>query len=408
MADIHRFDNGLILCTERLEGVASVGVHVLLPGGSAFDQDKNDGIAAIHSELLLRGAGKLDSRELSDAFDRCGLQRGVSVGTQHLHLHGTTTGARLDEALELLLAVIRTPRMPEADVPAAKSLCLQAIASLADDPAAESIMHLHELHRPRPMHRSGLGNATVLPHLSPADLNRAWTDRIGPGGTIIALAGHIDVDGVVKHIAAHTQDWQRLANGTKPAAHAGPGGRQHLSRDTNQTHLALAWNAPKATDDNADAARLASWVLGGGSSSRLFTEVRQRRSLCYSIGASWVGSQVDGFLEVVTGTTPQRAAETLETTLQTVRDTAEGLLDEEIARAVMQFRSGLVRSGESTSARAAALARDAAVLGRVRGLAERVAHIESVTPDAIRHEAASWAALEPTIVSVGPEDACPW
>lgn len=408
MADLHRFDNGLILCTERLEGVASVGVHVLLPGGSAFDHDEDDGIAALHGELLLRGAGTLDSRALSDAFDRCGLQRGVSVGTQHLHLHGTTTGARLEEALDLLLTVLRTPRMPQADLPAATNLCLQSIASLADDPAEEAVVQLHTLHRPRPMHRSGLGNAAVLPTLSALDLDTAWSARIGPRGTVIALAGHIDVDAAIHRIAAGIEDWTGPHTPPQVNPQDGPRGRQHLSRATNQTHIALAWDAPKATDEDADAARLASSVLGGGSSSRLFTQVRQRRSLCYSIGSSWQGSAVDGFLQVVTGTTPERAAQTLETTLQTVQDAAEGLFDDEIARARMQYRSGLVRSGESTSARAAALASDAAVLGRVRGLAQRVSQIESVAPDAIRRVAASWAALEPTIVSVGPEDACPW
>jgi len=407
MPQLHRLDNGLTLCMQRIEGVASVAVHAMLPAGCAYDNDATDGIAPMHAELLLRGAGPHNSRALSDAMDTAGMHRGVSAGTQHLHLHCTTSGAYLGQAMRLVTQIMTAPVLPKAEIDAARSLCMLSLASLHDDPQDICTTTLHEMHRPRPLHRNGLGCADVLQTLDSARIQQAWNDRVGPKTSILAVAGHFDPDVLCESVESLLGNWTG-ANAMQEAFEAPPRGRVCIDQDTAQMQLALAFDAPLATDVNVDAARLAAHVLGGGSSSRLFLEVRQRRSLCYGIGARWSGSDHDGFIQVVTGTTPERVEETLETTLSTIQEAASGLREDEIARAVLQFRSHLVRGGESTQARASALARDVAVLGRVRGLPERIAEIESVAPSEVNAIAATWADLEPTIVAVGPEASRPW
>jgi predicted Zn-dependent peptidase len=407
MPNLHRFDNGLTLCTEHIDGVSSVGIHVLLPTGTAHDTDETDGLAALHGELLLRGASHHSSRQLSNAMDGVGLVRGVGVGTQHLHLHGTTTGARVSQALDLMLLVMQSPTMSEADVQASASLCMQSIASLEDDPEETASVESLLRHRPPPLHRDGLGSAKVIAALSRDQVYEAWKNRVGPAGTFISIAGHIDPDAIIKQVESSTQHWQgptpKALTLSKPKR-----GRVHLKRSTSQVHLTLAFDAPKATDDLAQATRLAAGVLGGGSSSRLFLEVRQRRSLCYGIGAGYSGSKHDGFVQITTGTTPERAKETLDTTCATIQTAAQDMTDDDITRTMLQVRSQLVRSGESTRARAGALARDAVLFDTVRSLQERLALLEEVQPESVRSVASQWATAEPTMVTVGPSETPLW
>jgi len=407
MPNLHRFNNGLTLCTEHIDGVSSVGMHVLLCAGSAHDTDATDGIAALHGALLLRSAATYDSRALSDAMDEAGLIRGVGAGTQHLHLHGTTTGSRVTQAIDLILMLLQSPTMSQADLEASSSLCLQAIASLEDDPDEVASTALRSRHRPPPLHRNSFGNADVIGALSRGQVHGAWLDRVGPAGTIFSIAGHIDPNAVIDQVGRCTEAWSGPV-----AATIDPGvpkrGRLHLRRSTSQVHLALAFDAPTATDPLAEATRLAAGVLGGGSTSRLFLEVRQRRSLCYGISAGFSASKHDGFIQIATGTTPERAKETLDTTCATIRTAAEDMTDEDIMRTMLQVRSGMVRSGESTRARAGALARDAALFDEVRSLEQRLALVEQVKPDTVRDIAAGWATQEPTMVTVGPGDDPIW
>ncbi|MCH2135217.1 MAG: insulinase family protein [Phycisphaerales bacterium] len=402
MPELHRFENGSTLCVERIDGVESVAMHLLIPGGSACDTDTTDGIAAMHGELLLRGDATHSTRELSDAMDAAGLNRSVTVGTQHLHLHGTTTGTHAMTGAQLLLDAAAGPPMDDAAVEASASLCLQSIASLEDDLEDLAVVTLQGRHRPSPLHRSGLGDAQVIPTLTPAVLRQAWAERAVPQGAFFSVAGNIDTDRVVNQVGARLSAWS--GNALKPVAIERPaGGNVHLERSAAQVHLALAIDAVNATHESAEATRVAAMVLGGGSSSLLFLEVRQRRSLCYGISARWQGSRDDGFIQIVTGTTPQRAAETLETTCATIKTAAEAMSDDDIARATLQLRSAMVRSGESTRARSGALARDAYLFGEVRSLPERLAAVEAVRPEDVRAIASNWAGATPTIVAVGPE-----
>ena len=407
MPNLHRFDNGLTLCTEHIEGVSSVAIHVLIPTGSAYDSDATHGIAALHGELLLRGTSTHDSRSLSDAMDGVGLIRGVSAGTQHLHLHGMTTGTRVTHAIDLMLMLMQSPAMSSDDFDASSRLCLQAIASLEDDPEETANVELQRRHRPSPLNRNTLGRANAIRSLNRDQVHQAWLDRVGPQGTIISIAGQIDPNAIIDQVGRCIEHW----SGPTPkqlTVQPPQRGRTHLRRSTSQVHLALAFDAPMATDPQAEATRLAAGVLGGGSSSRLFLEVRQRRSLCYGIGAGWTASKHDGYIQVTTGTTPERAKETLETTRATIQSAAQDMTESDIMRTMLQVRSGMVRSGESTRARAGALARDAVLFDAVKSLEDRIALVERVQPDDVRSIAQTWACAEPTMVMVGPGDEPLW
>jgi predicted Zn-dependent peptidase len=164
MADIttHRLACGATLVVERVPNVASVALNWLLPVGAAGDPQEHDGLAAMLSEMIYRGAGGLDSRDHSDALDRLGVQRTSSTRSRHLQVGATLVGDRLDDALPLLAALIRTPALPDDAVEPVRSLCLQSLEALEDDPQHLVMLRLREQHFHPPFGRHGYGDASAL------------------------------------------------------------------------------------------------------------------------------------------------------------------------------------------------------------------------------------------------------
>ena len=179
----------------------------------------------------------------------------------------------------------------------------------------------------------------------------------------------------------------------------------HEQDETNQVHIALAYDAPAESDPDCWPERVTTAILSGGMSCRLFTEVREKRSLCYSVYASYAGSQKYGRATAYVGTTPERAQESLDVLTDQLEriNTPEGKVTQsEFDRAVVGLKSRLVMSGESTSARAGALARDHFKLGKARTLADLTAELEAITLDKLNDYLSRRSLGTTTISTLGP------
>lgn len=403
MSEIPIFDlpNGLRLAVEPVPGAASVAASLLLPAGSATDAPDEDGLAAMLAELIFRGAGGRSSRDHSDALDRLGVQRASSVAGHHLQVGATFLGLAAPEVLPLLLAMVTSPALADEHVEPVSSLCLQAIESLEDDPQHQVMLALRERHRPAPYNRHGYGRAEVIEAATGPALRDAWRERAVPGGSILALAGAVDPGAIRDQVAELVGDW-RGAVRPEPVAGVAERGVAFIEQETAQVHLAFAWDAASERDEDAILERLATAVLGGSTSGRLFTEVRQKRSLCYGVWATYRAGRDDGAVSVYAGTTPERAQETLDVCLAEVARMREGVDREEFERATIGLKSRLVMSGESTSARAARLASDLFRLGRPRGLDELLARVDAVSLEELN----AWLARRETgpftFATIGP------
>ncbi|MDY7110273.1 MAG: pitrilysin family protein [Planctomycetota bacterium] len=396
-----RLECGAPLVVEPMPNVASVALDFRLPVGSAGDPPDRDGLAALLAELVFRGAGGLSSRDYSDALDRLGVQRSSRAGTHHLALHFTQLGDRFEEALPLLAMLVREPALPGEALDAVRSLCLQALDGLVDDPQELAMIRVRERHRSSPFNRHGYGERSVLETATADELRRAWDGRCAADGSIIAAAGAVDpnrlTDQLNERLAAFPQG-HREPRELAPAER----GYLHVEQETAQVHIALAYDAPREADENSMLERLAVNVLGGSTSGRLFTEARQKRSLCYSVGASYRGGRDDGLVTLYAGTTRQRAQETIDVCLAEIRRLREGIEPEEFQRAVRGLKSRLIMQGESTPARAAALAADQHRLGRARTLEELAASIDAIELEALNAYLADRAFGALTAVSIGP------
>jgi predicted Zn-dependent peptidase len=396
-----RFDSGLALIIEPIPNARSVAICWLSPVGSAGDPKGADGLAAMLSEMVFRGAGGLSSREHSDALDRLGVQRDSRVTAHHLHLGFTLLGSRLPQALPLVVDMVRRPALADDSLEAVRSLSLAAIDSLEDDPAHLVMLRLREHHLPAPFNRHGYGEADAIERASLTDLRHAWATRNTPGGSIIGVAGAVDPPALISQTRSLLDGWQGCA--AEPAVVQPPvRGSAHIEQDSAQVHLALAYDAPRAADRDFIFERLAIACLSGSTSARLFTEVRQKRSLCYSVDASYSAGKDAGWVSLYAGTTPPRAQETLDVSLGEIERLKRGVARDEFDRAIIQLKSHLIMQGESTGARAAAIAGDFFRLGRARTLEQVAAEIDAVSFGALNEYLARREIGPVTLANLGP------
>jgi predicted Zn-dependent peptidase len=393
--------NGLVVVLEPNDTVGSVALRWMLPAGSAVDPPRAQGYSTILSELIFRGCGGMTSRDHSDALDRLGIQRDSHVQTHHLRLDATFLTEHWRAALDLLAPMVLDPALPAPDLEAARRLCLQSLDSLEDDPAHLVMLRLRERHLPPPFNRHGYGEADCFRAATIDDMRGHWRAHATPGRSIIGIAGRVDADQVVDHLQTRLAEWR--GGGGEPAALA-PAARGSLTiaQPTAQVHLGVAFDAPREADPQSVVEQLAIGVLSGSTSGRLFTEVRQKRSLCYSVGASYRSGRDQGMVTLYAGTTPERAQETLDVCIGEIMRLKAGVADDEFRRVVTGLRSQLVMQGESTRARASAIAHDQFRLGRARSLEAVAAEIDAVSLGQLNDYLSKRDFGEITLVSVGP------
>lgn len=410
MATIHTctLACGMPLLVEVIPGVRSASVAWLLPAGAGADPESAQGLSTLFAELVLRGAGDRSSREQADALDRLGLARSSDVGPSFLRLSATMIGDRLPDAMALLTDMVLRPRFePEAIAPS-KDLALQALAGLADDPAERASILLVERHGQPPLNRSGLGTVEGLTGATRETLLAHWAARVRPRGSILAVAGAVDPAALARRMDALLAGWEGAAPEPALGAPASRGTYHHEADDSNQVHIYLAHEAPREADPDSVLERIVGNILSAGPSARLFTELRERRGLCYSVHASYITEKHAGRVVAYVGTTPERAQQSLDVLTAELRRMtgAAGALaqieEDEFRRALVGAKSRLVFSGESTAARAGALAADQHRLGRPRSLDELAGAYARVQAADVRAYLSRRSLGRPTIVTLGP------
>lgn len=413
MSDIRtqRLPSGAQLLTERMHGVRSAAFCWMLPLGTARDPEDQIGLSALLEELLLRGTRNAPSREIADAFDTLGVSRGTSTGIRHSSISAQLLGARMDATLPLLVDMARAPRLGGDDfaesLESSRALALQSLASIDDEPRDKAMRELLAVHFGSPLNRHSLGTREGIAAVTTDSVAAHYAANARPEDSIIAAAGDVDADALFDRLSALFEDWQGEPN---PIAAEQPGvrGVHHIEQKSNQVHIALSYDAPRELDDpNAWYERLGTAVLSGGMSGRLFTEVREKRGLCYSVYASYAGGKQHGRVTAYAGTTPERAQETLDVLvgeLQRIRTSAGAIDASEFERARTGLKSKLVLSGESSRARASALASDYDRLGRCRSLDELARKVDSITMDQLNGylQSTPLDLAKTSIVTIGP------
>jgi predicted Zn-dependent peptidase len=411
----HRLSNGLTIVGEAMPDKRAAAWTFLIPSGAATEPEKLDGATGVLESLSYRGAGGRNSRQLSDALDDLGIDRGGGTEVEYTTFGGATLSDYLDEALSLYADIIRRPQLlrddfSEEEFEAQRVLALQALDSLEDNPARKMFVQLRRVFFPDAYGRSSLGTREGLNALSVPALRADHAARFRPDGAILSLAGGLDFDAVVARIENLFGDWTgELPAAPQPQPVSEPH-VHHIAQETSQQHIGVAYNGVPSEHPHFYDHRVAMAVLSGGMGARLFTEVREKRGLVYSVSASAASVRGCGFTLAYAGTTPERSQETLDVLLHELRRVGDsapdggGATEAEVERAKVGMLSGLVMQEESSRARAGAIARDQFMLGRVRTLDEVSQSINAVTPQTIQAYYQEVPPRDFTVVTLGPRE----
>jgi predicted Zn-dependent peptidase len=393
-------DNGIVLLGEELPDLESVAVAFHVPAGGIHDGPGRCGLASLSSEMMLRGAGDRESRQLVEDFALAGINWSNAVSTTHATYFGALVARRLPEAMPIYADIIRRPMLPEDQFESGQQVVLQGLAGTDDDPSHRTMLALKKLVFPAPWGLPSEGLSADVEQLTPAAV-REFVDRhVRPDGMIVAAAGRLNWFDFVRRMETLFGDWQ--PGMTVPIEQGSRGGRwQHVEHDSHQTHIAIAWSVPPYSSDDSYEATAALSVLGGGTSSRFFTEVRERRGLCYSVSAGYSTQKDFASAICYAGTSGDRAQQTLDVMLEEIRRLPSSITEDELSRVKARAKSGLVMQQESSSSRAGGIARQWYHLGRVRPLADELQRLDRLSVASVRN----WLERNPpadlSIVSLG-------
>jgi predicted Zn-dependent peptidase len=272
---------------------------------------------------------------------------------------------------------------------------------LEDEPGQKAMIELRRRQYPGAWGRPTHGDTVALEALRVDEVRRQYQRGFRPNETILGVAGKLDWARLRDFVGERFGDWPSRA-AVPPAAAGELPRRDHVPHESNQTQIGVGYASVPYRHADYFAAWGAVGVLSGGMSSRLFTEVREKRGLCYSVYATYHTLRDAGSVLCYAGTSAERAQETLDVMLAELRRLALGVRDEELQRLKARIKSGLIMQQESSSARSSSIARDWYHLGRVRTLEEVGRLIDDLSCGAINAYLQEHPPRDFTIVTLGP------
>lgn len=401
--------NGLTVLLEPMPWLPSVSFNVLLPFGTTTDPAHLQGSSGVLSDWLLRGAGDKDAKTWSDALDDLGVRRGHNAGREYTTYSASLLADALPETLALYADMLQRPRLEDDAFMSARALALEELASLDDNPTQLMFMALMQAFFASSHAQSSYGDRAGLDALTADTLRADYAARVGPQDAIISVAGGITWQELLPLVERTFGDWQADNTPHYPEVklqhdhHANTElMRQHIHANTSQVHIGVAFPALRPQDDQWYEQALAKSVLSGGMGTRLFSEVREKRGLVYTVYAATRTLRDFGYGIAYAGTTPERAETTLEVLVNELRKLSEGVSEDELERARVGILSSLVMQGEASSSRASALARDTFTFGEPRSLTAIKDAIQDITLSQVNAFLAARPNVGYTVTTFGP------
>lgn len=398
----HTYENGLTIVSQPMPWLESVAFTLSLPAGCRFDPVNKIGLSNFVCEMVQRGAGKMDSRQYIESLESLGIDYSSSVSVYRATYAGAMQAGQLHDALAVYRDVFRNPHMSSDQLEDGRQVCYQEIGGLQDDLAQRAFIDLRKRFYGDPDGRICEGTFESVESITLDDIVQFHQKFYQPSGAIIAVAGKHDFEALKDHVGELFGDWD--ANEIAEPESVPPlHGSHHIPFESNQTHIAIAYPGVAYSDDDYFKLRAAVGVLSDGMSSRLFTEVREKRGLCYTVSASCNSILNSGAVFSYCGTSAERAQESLDVLVEQFLNLKRGVTKEELDRLKVQIRSSMIMQQESCRSRAGSIAGDWFYLGRVRSLDEINELVNNLTVESINEYLAEHPPGDFDVVSLGPE-----
>ncbi|MFQ8429738.1 M16 family metallopeptidase [Amaricoccus sp. W119] len=407
-AAIHRLSNGLRVVTEPMPGLHSAAVGIWVTAGGRHERVEQNGIAHFLEHMAFKGTPTRTALRIAEEIEDVGGYINAYTGKEMTAYYARVLKDDVDLAMNLLGDIVLNPIFDSGDIEVERNVILQEIGQALDTPDDIIFDWLHEAAFPnQPFGRTILGPSERVSAFGRSDLSGFIREHYGPSQMIVSAAGGIDPDAVVRAAERLFGDLPaRPGLAVMPARFRGTEYREE--RDLEQAHVALAFEGPNVRASNAYAAQLYASALGGGMSSRLFQEIRERRGLCYTIFAQAGAYDDTGMITLYAGTGGEQVGNLSLLIVDELRRAADGFSAAELERARAQMKAGLLMGLESPTARAERLARMVGIWDRVPSLGETIARIDAVDLAGLRGFAERVAQhSEPALALLGPVSRAP-
>ena len=398
---MHRLANGLTVAVDPLPGAESVAMGLYAMVGSRSEPEACSGLAHLVEHMVFKGAGKRGTRELAEAIEDVGGYMNAWTSRDQTTFHGRVLARDTALLAELIADLVRAPHMDDAHLEREKTVILSEIGETVDSPDDLVNDHLFEAaFMSQPLGRSILGREESLHNISREDCLGWMSGELVPSRLILSASGKVDPGEVLKIAESLFGDMED-APGTPIGSAEFTGGLRNDRREFEQAHWCLGLPGLAASDPRMPSLAIFVQALGGGTSSRLFQELREERGLAYSIGA-WNQAFADtGLVAIGCAADRNRAVESMNLAREVLAGTIESLTDAEVRRAKAQMEAGVLMSLETAQGRADQMARSIEVFGRILPLDEMLGDLRAVDPASAKAAGAALLDGRTAIASVG-------
>ncbi len=407
-----RLDSGLRVVTEHLPGLRSAAVGFWVGTGSRDEAESIAGTSHFLEHLLFKGSATRHAQEIAEAVESCGGDMNAFTGQEITAYYVRVPDRHLDVALDILSDIVWTPALRPDEVESERQVILEEIKMRDDTP--DDLVHdvfAGALFPEHPLGREISGSEDTISKVTRDQIAEYHAAHYVPSNVVVAVAGNVDHDEVVARVSAVLP----ATAATRPARlngaeHGTPEKFARVDRPLEQAHVVLGNRALRRDDPDRFALSVVDQVLGGGMSSRLFQEVREKRGLAYSVFSYRSAFEETGALAVYCATAPERVEETLDVVRAELdRLVADGGVSEhEMAGAKGHLTGSLALSLESSSSRMNRMGRAELTMGEIPSLDWVVEQVDAVTPDDVSRVIDRVLGHgERTLALVGPADTLP-
>ncbi len=402
--------SGLRIVTEEVSTVRSVAFGIWANVGSRDESPKVAGASHFLEHLLFKGTTNRSALDISAAIDAVGGEMNAFTGKEYTCFYARVIDSDFSIAAEVICDMIRDSIIRAEDVDSERTVVLEEIAMRDDDPS--DLVHdlfAETLYGDTPVGRPILGTVDSITNMSRKSVHDYYKKKYLPENLVIAVAGNIKHERVVEQVTKLLGSF--LDSSAKPAAlrptkkvvAQGKGEIGLIYRKSEQANILLGFPSIDRNDERRFALSVLTSALGGGMSSRLFQEVREKRGLAYSVYASMQQFAGAGILSLYAGCNPDKGNEVTAIFRDVLADVIQsGLSDEELERAKGQVAGSMVLGQEDTGSRMVRIGKSELVYGEIKSMDEILANVRAVDQRAIGELAQEIFSVQPALAIVGP------
>ena len=400
---ITTLDNGFRIVTENMSGLKSASVGIWIDTGGRNETLKQNGIAHFLEHMAFKGTLKRSSLDIAQAIENVGGYINAYTSREMTAYYARVLENDVPLAIDVISDILLNPIFDKQELETERGVILQEIGQSLDTPDDVIFDWLQETAYPdQPLGRTILGSTERVRNFSRDDLIGFVSDHYGPEQMVLSAAGAINHEEVVSQ-AKSLFDKKVPIKKSKAVRSLYSGGELQVEKDLEQAHFALAFEAPGYLSDSIYASQIYSIALGGGMSSRLFQEIREKRGLCYTIFAQAGAYSDTGLLTIYSGTSSENLKNLSDITISEMKRAAIDFEQAELDRARVQMKAGMLMGLESASSRVERLARMLIIWNKIPSLDEVVQKIDAVSLEDVRAFASNILLdQKPSLATYGP------